>query len=162
MVATLDDRTILPLDAPVRADLRKAFDQGQDVCSGQPAGPRGRLVGPDGSAIELPDQAYQVLRRIVEEMASGQAVIVRTTDPLLTTGQAAQFLGVSRPTLVRMLDNGVIPGERTGSHRRVQLADLVAYKERQQLGRQAALDEMAREAAETGLDEETDSLPRGE
>lgn len=158
MAATIDDRTAPPLDEPARTHLREAVHRLHDVARRR-LGKHALLVDPDGSSIELPDAAYRLFLGILEDMSEGQAVIVQTTGRRLTTGQVAQFLGVSRPTVVRLLENGEIPYEQAGTHRRVRLADAEAYKNRRKERRLAALDEMAFDAAESGLDEETDSLP---
>ncbi|MFD1046517.1 helix-turn-helix domain-containing protein [Kibdelosporangium lantanae] len=70
---------------------------------------------------------------------------------MLTTSEAAQVLGVSRPTLVRLLEAGEIPFEQPNRHRRVRLVDLLAYQERAQRARGAGLDEMVRAGEEDGL-----------
>jgi excisionase family DNA binding protein len=84
---------------------------------------------------------------------------VAPVDQSLTTQEAANFLGISRPTLVKLLESGEIPFERPGAgrHRRVRLQDVVAYQERKRVQRRTALDELTREAADAGLyDSEAD------
>jgi excisionase family DNA binding protein len=164
MAATLDDRTLLPPDESARVDLLKALKHLRPVPDFG-AGTRvihSGLVGPGGEVLDLPAEVYRILRTIVEEMAHGRAVIVQTTDPVLTTGQAADILKVSRVTVARLIDEGRIPAHMRGTHRRVLLADVLAYDERMRRDRAKALAEMSLEAAESGLDEETDSLPAGE
>ena len=63
-------------------------------------------------------------------LAEGRPVTLACHEPTLSTQAAADLLGVSRPTLVRLLDSGVIPFDQPNRHRRVQLADLVAYQQR--------------------------------
>ena len=70
---------------------------------------------------------------------------------VLTTGEAAELLGVSRLTLVRLLEAGEIPFEQPGTHRRVRLADVLAYRERARRARAAGLDEMVRVSEDNGL-----------
>ncbi len=100
------------------------------------------LVGPDGSRTPLPAAVYEVLQHVVLAMARGQAVTVAPHHQQLTTQEAADILGVSRPTLVRMLDDGRIPYTQPGHHRRVLLHDVLAYQELRRAAREAAMDEL--------------------
>lgn len=120
------------------------------------------LVGPDGEQIPLPMPAYEVLRTVVNAMERGASVSVEPVDRQLTTQQAADLLGVSRNTLVRLLDEHELPFERLGEsrHRRLRLHDVLAYRERKRTDRRSRLDELTRQAAEDGLyDVEPASYP---
>ncbi|MFT4218700.1 MAG: helix-turn-helix domain-containing protein [Micropruina sp.] len=114
------------------------------------------LVAPDNSRIELPEPLHAALVQVAEALMQGMAVSVIPQSARLTTQQAAEFLGVSRPTLVRLLERGEIPMSKPGRHRYVQLQDLVAYQRLMQARRREILDTMAREAAEAGLYVATD------
>lgn len=111
------------------------------------------LLGPDGQTVPLPLEAFDVLVEVAHAMRAGKAITVAPVDQSLTTQEAANFLGISRPTLVKLLESGEIPFERPGAgrHRRVRLQDVVAYQDRRRVQRRAALDELTREAAEAGL-----------
>ena len=111
------------------------------------------LVGPDGEQIALPLEAYEVLREVVAAMRHGESVSVEPIDRQLTTQQAATLLGVSRSTLVRLLDENELPFDRLGDsrHRRLRLNDVLAYRERKRADRRARLDELTRQADEDGL-----------
>lgn len=93
--------------------------------------PRYFLAGArPGDQVELPEEVYLALRKVVDAMRSGLAVSVVPQTTRLTTQQAADLLNVSRPTVVKLLDDGEIPFEKAGTHRRVLLADLLDYRER--------------------------------
>lgn len=110
-----------------------------------------RLVAPDGAEVALPAEVHEVLSRVVDAMRHGQAITVAPVSMRLTTSQAAELLGLSRPTLVRLLEEHEIPFERTSRHRRVRLDDVLAYRERRRVERRSALDEMTRQAVADGL-----------
>ncbi|MDQ1247779.1 MAG: hypothetical protein QG597_2150, partial [Actinomycetota bacterium] len=65
---------------------------------------------------------------------------------MLTTQQAADYLGISRPTMVRILERGEIPMEKPGRHRYVRLEDLVAYQTRTSQQRRDRLAQMVTDA----------------
>lgn len=114
------------------------------------------LLGPDGQTVPLPMEAYQVLVKVVDSMRAGKAITVAPLDQRLTTQEAADFLGISRPTLVKLLEQGEISYERPGAgrHRRVRLDDVLGYQFRKRAERRAALDELTAQAADAGLYDE--------
>jgi len=105
-----------------------------------------RLIGPDGTEIVLPASAFRALQRVVEAMSQGVSIALVPHGKELTTKQAADLLHVSRPFLVRQLLGKEIPFERVGSHRRVRLEDVLAYRERRVRARQKLLDDMTASA----------------
>lgn len=109
----------------------------------------------DGTRIRLPDEVAQALRGIVEALAEGKAVTVAPQHTTLTTQQAADLLGISRPTLVKLLEEGEIPHTRPGRHRRVRLSDVLVYRDAMRRDAHEALDELAGISEEAGLYEET-------
>ena len=110
-----------------------------------------RLIGPNGEQVELPESAYSVLRQVIHALAEGQAVAVVPIDRELTTQQAADLLNVSRPYLVRLLDEGKIPFTRTGTHRRLRFEDVVAYKRKRDAKRLEALDRLVQMDQDMGF-----------
>ncbi|WP_329106971.1 excisionase family DNA-binding protein [Micromonospora sp. NBC_01699] len=153
MVATadvMDEQTILPdaANAGVVFDLLKVLrDRGQAVPEA-----RARLVSANGSSSsELPDGLHDILVKALEALAQGYAVTIAPQHTTLTTQQAADLLGVSRPTLIKLLDEGKILYDRPSSHRRVKLADLLGFQQRRRQERRELLDEMTSDSIEMGL-----------
>lgn len=112
-----------------------------------------QIVGEDQSThvIELPTMALRLLADILSELATGNAVKVVPVHAELTTQEAADLLNVSRPHLVKLLDEGVIEHHKTGKHRRIRFADLMAYKARREEERRKALDELADLGQQMGI-----------
>lgn len=108
-----------------------------------------------GRSIPVPKEIFSVLVRVSEAMKQGQAVSVVPVSMTLTTSQAADMLGVSRQTVVRLLEKGEIPFEQPSRHRRIRLTDLLAFKRRRQSEKRHALDEMTRMAVEDNLYDDT-------
>jgi excisionase family DNA binding protein len=93
--------------------------------------------------VEVVD--YRVLLQVVQAMQANLAVTVVPQTMTLTTQQAADLLGVSRPTVIKLLDEDKIPFERVGTHRRILLRDLLSYRKRRRDEQYAALDAMSAE-----------------
>jgi excisionase family DNA binding protein len=77
----------------------------------------------------VPPELAHALRETVAALAHGEAVTLTPHEALLTTQEAADVLGVSRPTLVRLLESGALPFTKPGTHRRVRLEDVLTYAE---------------------------------
>ena len=106
-----------------------------------------RVTGSRGEeVVELPAPAAELLLEILKDMAAGSAVAVLRNDAELTTQQAGDFLNVSRPFLVALLEAGTIPFRKVGTHRRVRFDDLRLYKDSKDDARRTALDELAADA----------------
>ncbi len=98
-----------------------------------------QLVAPSGERMDIPESIYEAFRRIVPLMAQGAAIGLVPLHKELTTQQAADLLNVSRPFLVKLLDEGAIPYTRPGKHRRVRFSDVMEYKHRRDTERKAFL-----------------------
>ncbi|MEN5239544.1 MULTISPECIES: helix-turn-helix domain-containing protein [Pseudomonas] len=96
--------------------------------------------------VEVPTFALRLFGEILSELALGNAVKVVPIHAELTTQEAADLLNVSRPHLVKLLDEGLMPHTKTGRHRRVKFADLVVYKNKRDAISRAAMDELAAQA----------------
>src|SRR3954451_22981600 len=131
VLATAEETTaIKTLDAVLQQDPRAAIE----------------LAGPGNQSLPLPASVMQLLARMVHELARGNAVTVMPIHAELTTQLAANLLNISRPSLIKLLDSGDIPYHYAGTHRRVRVQDLIAYKARRNRAQKGALDEMLHEA----------------
>lgn len=112
-----------------------------------------RAVGaPESSAVELPSEARTLLLRILGHMANGDAVTVVPVAAEVTAQQAAEILGVSRPFVIRLVDEGKLACRLVGTHRRIPLVDLLAFKHANRAERRAIAAELTAEAQELGFD----------
>ena len=111
-----------------------------------------RVVDADhDEPLELPAGAVTLLLDILGAMASGHGVTLIPEDAELTTVQAADILHVSRPFLIKLLDEGQIPYRRVGKHRRIRMEDVMNYKLASDLEREAALDRLVQDAQEQNM-----------
>lgn len=140
------ERTVLPPEQP----LDKLYDLLTQTSSESVT-----ISRSGGEHMVLPRAIFDVLSDVVNAMAQGQAVIIAPVHQLLTTQEAADLLGISRPTFVKLLEKGEIPYERPGRHRRVRLVDVLDYRNRRSTQRRAALDRMVEIAEESGMYERT-------
>ncbi len=133
------------LVAPSKADAVLAKVSGEKLAAHLGRRVKLRLEVKTGTTSEeliLPASALRLLVRALAEMGEGNAVALTPVRAELTSQQAADLLNVSRPHLVKLLDEGAIPSRKVGTHRRVLLKDLLAYKREFEARRHAALDEL--------------------
>jgi excisionase family DNA binding protein len=107
--------------------------------------------GGDETVVSVPATAFKLLGLILNEMAKGNAIALFPVHAELTTQQAAELLGVSRPFIVEQLEKGNIPYRKVGTHRRVLFQDLMEYKRSMDHKRLESLDELATEAQRLDL-----------
>jgi excisionase family DNA binding protein len=112
--------------------------------------PKCQLVGPDGEKIQIPEAVFYLLERVTEVLARGDSITVVPVGKQVTTQQAADLLNVSRQHLVRLLDEGRIPFSKTGKHRRIRIEDVLAFAEKRDKDRSAALTKLTQLSEELG------------
>jgi excisionase family DNA binding protein len=101
--------------------------------------------------IDLPAGAVALLRDILEAMAAGRGLVLISENSELTTVEAANLLNVSRPFLIKLLDEGAIPHRKVGKHRRVRIEDVMNYKLKIDRDREAVLDQLVADAQEQDM-----------
>ena len=114
-------------------------------------GSHAKLVGPDGKTQTLPSSLYEFLVKLSAELREGQSVAIVEDEAQLTTVEAARMIGVSRQFLVNLIDRGEVAHHRGGTHRRIYVRDLLAYKVKRDAARRRVLDDLTRAEAEDGL-----------
>jgi len=149
---TLDSDSLTTV-APSEADAKLARESSRQLATyrfGNRLSVAIQLLG-DGKeahAVSVPVSALRLFFHILTEMAEGNSVTLIPTHAELTTQQAADVLNVSRPYVVKLLDEGQIPCRTVGKYRRVRFVDLMAYKRKDDEARAKVLDELAAQAQE--------------
>ena len=141
--------SIRPQDAEKLQDVERLLLRG-----------RVKLTGPKGENMSIPEPLYSLLKVAVRDLTHGRTLMLIPEEKQLTTQQAAELLGVSRPFLIRLLNAGEMPFSLVGRHRRIKLSDVIGYSKRK-TDRKAALDKMARDAYEAGLYDRGARIPKG-
>lgn len=109
-----------------------------------------QLVASDGTAHVIPESVFKVLLNVLARMQEGKTVALLPITEELTTKAAADFLGVSRQFLVRLLEQDKIPFHRTGTHRRIYFKDVLDYRKKRDYARHKAIKELARKELNEG------------
>jgi excisionase family DNA binding protein len=147
-------RTLSPVTSAV--EIRPGSVQARELevierVLARDGGEGARLVDSAGDLVEMPAELVGVLKTIVEHLRAGHGVSVASLQAELTTVEAAELLNVSRPHLIKLVDGGALPFRMVGTHRRLRLVDVLAYRDSQDAASREALDELTRQAEDLGL-----------
>jgi excisionase family DNA binding protein len=93
--------------------------------------------------------AFSFARSVVTSFE--EPAIIMSANTQLSTQEAADLLGVSRPFVVGLLEQGHIPYQKVGTHRRVLLADVLRYQQQSRVAQSEALAELQKEAQELDM-----------
>ncbi len=137
---------------PEESEIKQAQESSRLLAACIGRGEPARLRVIDGNEeIEVPISALRMLEQILAQMAKGNGVTIIPVNAVLTTQEAADFLNVSRPYLVGLVERGELPFTKVGTHRRIQFKDLLEYKNRTMAASKQALNELATEAQQLGM-----------
>lgn len=146
-VRTVGRGLVSPTDAEAKAALASGRTLAAHISDGGL-----KLAFANGcEELDLPAPVARLLLEILTELGQGNAVALDTVQPELTTQQAADLLNVSRPYLVKLLDDGVIPSRKVNTHRRVLREDVLAYKRDIDAKRLKTLEELTAQAQELDM-----------
>ena len=144
--------TVTPTEADARF-ARESSDRLSRLLSRRRSGLRVRVQTDDESeeTLAIPLSALRLLADILTEMAQGNAVTLIPVHAELTTQQAAELLNVSRPFLIRLIEEGRVPFRKVGTHRRIRFDDLMEYKRKIDRDRLKALEELSAQAQQLDM-----------
>jgi excisionase family DNA binding protein len=135
-VATLARPSVTITDE-LRAEAAEVVEQvGDERFSGM------TITTETGKSVQVPAGLAEILDSLVHRMEQGGRVVLESMPELLTTSNAADVLGVSRPTLVKLITDGKLPAVMRGTHRRVRWSDLSAFRQAREAERSDAINEL--------------------
>jgi excisionase family DNA binding protein len=142
--------------APTEAEVLLARESSRRLAThklGRRSSIRIQLVddGEEAESVTVPTSALRLFLHLLAEMSQGNAVTLIPSHAELTTEQVAELLNVSRPYVVKLLEEGKIPFRTVGRYRRVRFDDVMAYKRKDDEARAKILDQLTAEAQKLGM-----------
>ena len=144
-MSTLDSKKTSPLQDSSRLDIAQVLPNLRLRSHAE------HRLSLDGSEITIDRDTAELIVDVLDRLSRGDGVMVSSLSKTMTTSQVGDFLGVSRPYVVKLLEQGVMPFESVGTHRRVHVSDVLAYDELRRLDREKALNEIARISRKNGM-----------
>jgi excisionase family DNA binding protein len=114
---------------------------------------RHAIVSGSGERLALPEPVFDLLMDVLRSVRDGRAVVVLPEDESFTSQAAADYLGMSRPFLISLLDKDAIPFHRVGTHRRILFKDLLDYEKNRDTQRREAMNALFKQVRDAGLDD---------
>ena len=103
--------------------------------------------------VSLSRETAELVARVVDARASGQQIVFIRGDAEVTPNEAAELLGMSRPQVRKLIDQGALDFRKVGAHHRIRVASIQSFLDTERSRRRAALEELTRVQAELGLTE---------
>jgi excisionase family DNA binding protein len=151
MANSLAEREPVALEEGQREDAAAAAATVEAAVEERGREPMLTLTLEDESRVTVPVKALALLADLLREMSRGNAVTIVPYGKEVTTQQAADLLNVSRPYVVKLIENDVLPARKVGPRRRIRFEDLIAFKQKDDAKQRNVARELTREAEELGL-----------
>ncbi|MGH9844461.1 MAG: helix-turn-helix domain-containing protein [Blastocatellia bacterium] len=136
------------LNQQTRQQIEKDIRQlSESLAAGRPV----RLSLGDNQEIALPAATIELIREALTLERDGKGFLLLEEDAEVSPEKAAEMLRISRPTLLKKLDSGEIPFHYVGTHRRIAVTDVQAYRRKQKERARTALEQMRDEADQLGI-----------
>jgi excisionase family DNA binding protein len=150
MTSTRLPRVLAPTDEDIR-QARRSRELLERLQEQERAGFDLVARGQDDERIPIPAALLELIGTALDELAAGRGVTVAALETELTTQEAADLLNISRPFLIRLLEEGAIPFRKVGTHRRIRLSDVLDYKQARDAQAERAYQELVAQAQELHL-----------
>lgn len=139
LLQSRDDRMVLSVDA---AEINEARSLSAYLAQATISSVTVEVDGLDPERVSVPSALAGLMQAVVEGIGRGAQVTIQSVPKELTTTTAAKMLGVSRPTLVKLVAEGKLPAHKVGSHTRVLAADLAAFRDEQRNAQRRAFEDL--------------------
>lgn len=139
IIASTKDRQLL---ATTPAELEQAQEVVQQLAAASGQRPLGLTAGGSDQVIDVPRELSAIVAQALQIIAAGGTVTIGSMPEELTTSTAAEQLGISRPTLMKLIERGEIPAHKVGTHTRIRTNDLTEFRQARQARRRAAFNEL--------------------
>ena len=124
-VLSRDRALTILVDSESQRDIEQTVDDIKDI--------RANIaLNVDGRNVDLPKDVSVIVTTVLESLSKGSRVVISTTPKELRTTAAAEMLGISRPTLLKLVREGELPSHKVGAHHRFLLNDVLEYRDKQQ------------------------------